>query len=536
MINKTSRWTDLKRIISILILISTFDIVLGQNPQAQLYINILYNGVLYPIDTVSFNAARQRKRHNDTDTIYSLDRRFVILLGSIKGNWETDRNDAIRGKVSYYIHPPMLYSSFSQNFVWRGDSEVKITDTKANETMDLIVENIIRKTFINLNFKKGKYRYDMNNVNTVTDTPITVEVNQNPLYRYAQEKSLKQYYLGKAIDLQRWKDSRSAKSYTMRYTKPSDSAFVRLKNQTDTGHSYYYFQKYIPDGEYLVYIDGSLDKAVSAKNGTITCHSVSVGDTLTIKWKKFVINTEKVTGVRGHMILSTNKKGEIYNPLNLSIINGSEYLFDKPLDFKLNSEKTMRQIFLDEMPENYNDLDAPEDINTEIAFNRLGILSYKIQMDYRADKGSPYVEYINIDLKRNKEINIYDVIDSTKRKEFLTFLFRYETDHKREMVKKRVDVLAQRADQLLYEEQIVYAKPGYDLKKVLVMKADTAHIINLQEKGMEIETNIRDINFKKYKDGNEYPSSVFVPYQLMLPYFNKRAPLYNIIIQLNNNQ
>jgi hypothetical protein len=254
-----------------------------------------------------------------------------------------------------------------------------------------------------------------------------------------------------------------------------------------------------------------------------------------ITWGTYRINPLDSIETTGTIILSQNADGDIWNPLNLLILKNSELIFPgiKP---NLNSEIALRKLFTseDEQADNDNTSgDKAEKIEAIISFSNQRLLTYKIRMDYHGrDLLSPYIEYLNIDLEKNKLIKTKDIFDPNKRIQFNFFLNAYKINHKREIVSNYKTILSERiADQISDNEKTLYS-PGYSLSKVHLQKTDTAHIINLQSKGIAFEVMVTDKNSKKYKSGNQYISYLFVPYVLLKPYFNPQSSLFKTTIGL----
>lgn len=254
-----------------------------------------------------------------------------------------------------------------------------------------------------------------------------------------------------------------------------------------------------------------------------------------VSWAKYRINPSVLEGTGGLVLLSESDKGEIYNPLNLLILRSSNWIFTDN-KYELNSEQALRKLFVKEATSDSSDSSGiTVNISTEIVFSDFGILCYKIRSDARGrDLGSPYIEYLNIDIARTKLIHTYDVIDSAKYSRFNAFLFTYENSHKRELVRKYKKVLSEKvADEIADND--TFETREYTLQKVSIIRNQKAVIIFLQENGIEIEVQVRDKNFKRHKEGNKYTSSLFIPYHLIKPYFNDRSPLYNTMVKISNS-
>jgi hypothetical protein len=252
-----------------------------------------------------------------------------------------------------------------------------------------------------------------------------------------------------------------------------------------------------------------------------------------INWVAYKINSLPDDETESSIQLSQNAKGEIYNPLNLLILKTSEWiLFDPKPD--LSSEAALKKLFSAQGDQANDSIStSTEQIETAILFSNSRILSYKVRLDSRErDLLSPYIEYLNIDLKKNKLIETKDIFDANKRMQFNAFLNTYESNHKRELLKNYQAILSERIADQISDDQEILTKPNYTLNKVYPQKPDTAKIINLQTKGIVFQVKLADRNFTRYKEGNEYISFVFIPYILLKPYFNTRSSLFKTMINL----
>jgi hypothetical protein len=252
-----------------------------------------------------------------------------------------------------------------------------------------------------------------------------------------------------------------------------------------------------------------------------------------INWVAYKINSLPDDETESSIQLSQNAKGDIYNPLNLLILKTSEWILSDPKP-DLSAEMALKKLFSAQDDQANDSISTPtEQIETTISFSNSRILSYKVRVDSRGrDLLSPYIEYLNIDLKKNKLIETKDIFDANTRMQFNAFLNTYESNHKREILKNYKAILSERASDQISDDQEISTKPNYTLNKVYPKKPDTAKIINLQAKGIVFEVKLADKNFTRYKEGNEYISFVFIPYILLKPYFNTRSSLFKTMINL----
>lgn len=252
-----------------------------------------------------------------------------------------------------------------------------------------------------------------------------------------------------------------------------------------------------------------------------------------INWVPYRVNSSPDDETESTILLSQSTRGEIYNPLNLLILKTSEWiLFDPKPD--LSSETALKKLFTAQSNQTNDSISTPtEQIETAISFSNSRILSYKVRLDYRGrDLLSPYIEYLNIDLIKNKLIEANDIFDPGKRIQFNAFLNTYKSNHKREIVNNYKAILSERIADQIADDQEILSKPNYTLNKVHPQKPDTVKIINLQSKGIVFEVKLTDKNFTRYKECNEYTSFVFIPYLLLKSYFNARSSLFKTMIGL----
>ncbi|SEN15779.1 hypothetical protein SAMN05192574_102621 [Mucilaginibacter gossypiicola] len=252
-----------------------------------------------------------------------------------------------------------------------------------------------------------------------------------------------------------------------------------------------------------------------------------------INWVAYRANSLRDDETESTILLSQNAKGDIYNPLNLLILKTSEWILPDPKP-DLSTETALKKLFSALGDQANDSISTPTaQIETTISFSNSRILSYKVRVDSRGkDLLSPYIEYLNIDLEKNKLIETKDIFDANKRMQFNAFLNTYESNHKRELLKNYQAILSERIADQISDDQEILTKPNYTLNKVYPQKPDTAKIINLQAKGIVFQVKLVDRNFTRYKEGNEYISFVFIPYILLKPYFNTRSSLFKTMINL----
>jgi hypothetical protein len=265
----------------------------------------------------------------------------------------------------------------------------------------------------------------------------------------------------------------------------------------------------------------------------VSFNALGQNDTDKINWVAYKINFLPDDETESIILLSQNAKGDIYNPLNLLILKTSEWILPDPKP-DLSSETALKKLFSVQGDHPNDGISTPtEQIETIISFSNSRILSYKVRLDYRGrDLLSPYIEYLNIDLEKNKLIETNDIFHAGKRTKFNAFLNTYESNHKLEILNNYKAILSERIADQISDDQEILTKPNYTLNKVHPKKPDTAKIVNLQVKGIVFEVKLADKNFTRYKGGNEYTSFIFIPYPLLKPYFNTRSSLFKTMINL----
>jgi len=194
--------------------------------------------------------------------------------------------------------------------------------------------------------------------------------------------------------------------------------------------------------------------------------------------------------------------------------------------FSTNSE-----YFQNLTAEELNEID--ESIATEV-FCIEKIIVYKTTLDLRRDKGSPYFEYINIDLNEMKLVDFNSLISSDMQENFNKTILLYATNHKKEIVNNYEGKIAQRADQLLSNYQDVFEEPKYDYNK-LKFKIDSNDFSHFNSIGLVFNISIADGNFPSNSEQDEierYTSEITIPYKKIKRFLNKKNSLYSSI----NNQ
>ncbi|WP_113639270.1 hypothetical protein [Nubsella zeaxanthinifaciens] len=216
------------------------------------------------LDSISFIKATSSGALSKTDTIYSSDNRFTIIFHSERFNsaYKLSRDNFINDKQKV---ENVKYSILKQNFGWKGSSEVKILDNRNKDTMTVILKNIVRRTYANIDFKKGEYIEDTTDKNLKHSSFFC----SSGEYAGIQTEKIRDNNKGTYIFLQSWTDQNETTS--IRLLNAADTSYIKLNRNVDNKSfpSSYSFKKNLPDGEYKIYINGNLDKEFTVKKNVI---------------------------------------------------------------------------------------------------------------------------------------------------------------------------------------------------------------------------------------------------------------------------
>lgn len=276
-----------------------------------------------------------------------------------------------------------------------------------------------------------------------------------------------------------------------------------------------------------------------------------------LKYKDYYFN-EKNTFKNGSIKLFSDKNGKRFDALNKLILKNSEYIlelnlknnsisFHKPdslfdnseenktfqnwvghLDlskiFTLNSESKLRQKLSEEKQLNN---ESGELSATVFCLDK--ILVYHIQLNDGRDKGSPYDEFLNIDLNKMELVDFNSLITANQQDAFNKAVLTYTNNHKKEIVENYKQILSNGFGDLLYTYQLAFGKPNYDYHKINC-KINSSNFSHFSAKGIVFEVNVLDKNKNEENEPiGEYVSKITIPYKELTPYFDKTNNLYSSI-------
>ncbi len=177
-------------------------------------------------------------------------------------------------------------------------------------------------------------------------------------------------------------------------------------------------------------------------------------------------------------------------------------------------------------------IDVSEQIKTQV-FQLKSIITYTVISTYRGDKGPPYREYINIDLRNNKIFDMDIVVDAAQKNNLNTAITAYAENHKGEIIDNYQDSFSESADVLLITYLDVFDQPYYDLKKV-TLKIDLNDFSHFTSDGIVFKVNVKDENFLLDEERNrveEYMSHINIPYEKFKNYYDKKSSLYTSLVK-----
>ena len=269
-----------------------------------------------------------------------------------------------------------------------------------------------------------------------------------------------------------------------------------------------------------------------------------------LKYKDYYFN-DISTFKNGAIKLFSDKNGKRFDALNKLILKNSEYIlelnlknnsitFHKPdslfdnseenktfqnwvdhLDlskiFTLNSESKLHQKLSEEMQLNN---ESGELSTTVFCLDK--ILVYNIKLTDSRDKGSPYDEFLNIDLNKIELVDFNSLISVNQQDAFNKAVLTYTSNHKKEIVNSYKEILSNGFGDLLYTYGLAFEKPDYNYHKINC-KINSGNFSHFSAKGIVFKVNVLDKNKNEEKEEiGEYISEITIPYKELIPYFDKK--------------
>lgn len=275
-----------------------------------------------------------------------------------------------------------------------------------------------------------------------------------------------------------------------------------------------------------------------------------------LKSKEYYYNDPN-TFKNGSLKLFSYQNGKRIDALNKLILKNSEYLleldpentdlmFHKPdtvfdhseenkkfqnavdrLDlskiFTSNSNSKSYQKLRDESNES-------ENITTHI-YCLDKILVYNIELTNNADKGSPYNEFLNIDLNKMKLVDFTSLITDNQLNAFNKAILNYANNHKKEIVNNYKQILSNGFGDLLNQYQLAFEQSDYDYDKIKC-KIDSKDFNFFSPEGVTFKVRVLDknLNMNEEKDQiGEYISEIIIPYKEIMNYLDTKNSLYSSI-------
>lgn len=271
-----------------------------------------------------------------------------------------------------------------------------------------------------------------------------------------------------------------------------------------------------------------------------------------LKFNEYYYN-DKRTFKNGSVKLFSYKNGKRFDVLNKLILKNSEYILNIDINeyenlhlekedfsknkkfedwinhldlskiFTLNSESESYQKVLQEMSD-----ESDETLSTAVSCLDK-ILVYNINVDSKGDKGSPYIEFINIDVDNMKLIDFNSLIAMDQLDAFNKTILSYAENHKKMIVNRYEEKISNGFGDLLASYQNVFEQPHYDYQKVKC-KINSSNFTHFSLDGVVFNVAITDRNFLLDKERHrveEYISEVTVPYKELINYLDKNNSLYS---------
>lgn len=260
--------------------------------------------------------------------------------------------------------------------------------------------------------------------------------------------------------------------------------------------------------------------------GLLTCSAnAQTTDNPCNNWFPYHIKTTEEIDLKGTILLYKNHKGQIYNPLNLAIIKHSEYLAS--LKESATSVQKFAKFFSTGEIENTSNAFA--EVSTQVIYCSKNILTYQIRSAVlsRRDLGSPYYEYLTINLNDNTVIKANDVIANGKTDELKLFIKNYANAHQKSVVQTHSNTISERQYDIYNPIEEV---KNYNYQYVAIHLPQTIELVCIRKNGIEFEIEATDKNYKKYKSerGHYYQfySSITIPYEQLKPFLNPKSAIF----------
>ncbi len=256
----------------------------------------------------------------------------------------------------------------------------------------------------------------------------------------------------------------------------------------------------------------------------------------------------KALKIEEYYPISISKKGtvKLFSPLNCDkaeklnklILTNSENILEiendsvsgdsaKYLERKKTSDFFTKDSFDYQKVIEEHDIEFPGSINTTV-FCTGDILVYTTKYDYMGDKGAPYYEFINIDLKNASLINFDVLIDKNQKVQLSKWLAVYAKTHKKQIINNYLQSLSEKADQLLGAYLDVFEQPYYNLNK-LKLEINSGDFYYFSPNGIVFNVHVKDSNFlldEERKRNEEYTSTIIIPYKSINRFLNRKSDLY----------
>lgn len=299
----------------------------------------------------------------------------------------------------------------------------------------------------------------------------------------------------------------------------------------------------------------SITFAHSQTNGT-SKNNLSCSD---LKVNEYYYNDRKTFKV-GSIKLFSYKNGKRFDALNKFIIKNSEYILDLDLEDNFimyhkpdtifdHSEENKKfqdwvnrldlsKIFtLDSESESYQKIyeemqisNGQESLSSNV-FCLDKILVYNVQDFYSNDKGSPYYEFLNIDLNKMKLVDFNLLIAVDQLSTFNKTILNYAESRKKEIVNNYIERESQSFGDLLYQYMLAFEQSDYNYNKIKC-KINSNDFYYFSAEGIVFIVNVIDENLnmdeKREKIG-EYTSKITIPYKEIINYLDKKNSLFSSI-------
>jgi hypothetical protein len=221
-------------------------------------------------------------------------------------------------------------------------------------------------------------------------------------------------------------------------------------------------------------------------------------------------------------MLLTDKKGKLQKTVNDVILSNDTLIFSDRENYNtLGTEEKYKLLSKDSLQQAERNDDVRIETNT---FCYKSNISYTIKQTFARDKGSPFRQYININLTTGNLLDFKNEIRDDGLSDFNSFLNSYTTTHREEILKNYQNELSERSDQLIESNYAFMFNNNYSLSDVKY-SIDESSFSHFCEDGAVFGVWVVDSNPRienQTIDKEEYLSFIVIPYDKLRIYMKNK--------------